>query len=115
MLGNFILETANAPGTAATVNLAGASPGRRAFRSVFASGANCYYFITDGTQAEWGYGPLTQGTPDTLSRSTVIGNTAGTTARLNFAGAVQVYNDQPAEKRPYFDAGDVLTTANRAI
>lgn len=97
MLRNFVLETANAPGTSATVNLAGAATGRRSFAAAFATGTVAHYFMDDGTQAEWGRGTVTFGSPTTLSRDTVIGNTAGTTARLNFTGSVRVYNEAYAE------------------
>jgi hypothetical protein len=101
MLQNFVQESANAPGTATTINLAGAAAGRRGFLAAFASGAAVWYFMDDGTQAEWGQGVVTAGSPNTLTRATVIGNTAGTTARLNFTGAVRVYNFLPAEAVGY--------------
>jgi hypothetical protein len=115
MLGNFILETANAPGQATVVNLAGAVAGRRPFSSRFANGANAFVFLDDGTQAEASFGPVTVGSPNSVSRSFVVWNTAGTTARLNFSGAVRVYNEVPAERVAYFDDNNVLTTTNRAI
>jgi hypothetical protein len=115
MLGNFILETANAPGQATVVNLAGAVSGRRPFSSRFANGANAFVFLDDGTQAEASFGPVTVGSPNSVSRSFVVWNTAGTTARLNFSGAVRVYNEVPAERVAYFDDNNVLTTTNRAI
>jgi hypothetical protein len=59
--------------------------------------------MDDGTQAEWGIGLFTSGAPNTLTRSTVIGNTAGTTVKLNFAGTVRVYNEVPASAVMYFD------------
>lgn len=98
MLANFVQEVANAPGTATTINLGGPPTGRRGFLAAFASGSTVYYFMDDGTQAEWGVGTVTSGTPNTLARTTVIGNTAGTTARLNFTGTVRVYNWLPAER-----------------
>ena len=97
-LANFVLETCNAPGVASTINLAGPPAGRRSFASAFSSGATVYYFLDDGTQAEWGYGAFTAGSPNTLQRQTVIGNTAGNTTLLNFTGTVRVYCDCPAER-----------------
>lgn len=112
MLRNFILETANAPGTSSTVSLAGTVAGRMSFAQGFSSGVPVFYFMDDGSQAEWGIGTFTTGSPNTLARTTVIGNTAGTTVRLNFAGSVRVYNEVPAERMLYIDSsGHVTNTA----
>jgi hypothetical protein len=97
MLASYVEETANNPGTATTINLGGAATGRRDFVSSFGSGATILYTLDGGSQAEWGFGTVTAGTPNTLSRSTVIGNTAGTTARLNFTGATRVFCTLPAQ------------------
>jgi hypothetical protein len=55
--------------------------------------------MDDGAQAEWGVGTITHGSPDQLARTTVIGNTLGTLARLNFAGVVRVHNALLAERQ----------------
>lgn len=104
-LGNLVLETANAPGTAATFNLGGAPSGWIGFVAAFGTGATVFYFLTDGVQAEWGTGAVTAGALNTLSR-TVSGNSQGTKQRLNFTGAVQCYNAVPAEWQPVFDPLD---------
>lgn len=104
MIRNYVLETANAPLTAVTVLLAGASAGRLRWRQAYASGSQAFYFLDDGAAAEWGIGTVTVGTPDTLSRDIVIGNTLGTTARVSFSGAISVYNEIPGEKMVYIDA-----------
>ena len=104
MVHPFIYETASAPGTSATFNLAGTVTGRRTFASAFSTGAAVYYFMDDGTQAEWGNGVFTSGSPNTLTRTTVIGNTAGTTSRLNFTGTTRVYCDYPGERIVFQDA-----------
>ena len=93
MLKQFVQQTASAPGTASSINLIAPPTDRVAFSSVFASGAAVFYFLDDDTQGEWGWGVITAGTPDTLARTTVLGNTAGTTARLNFSGTVRVFNE----------------------
>ena len=109
MLRNYVCETSTAPGTSSTVNLAGAVAGRLAFVGAFANGAACYYFMTDGTQAEWGYGIFSTGAPNTITRGTVLGNTAGSFARLNFTGTTTVYNEIPAERAIYADGTLLLT------
>ena len=111
MLRNFVLEKANAPGTSSTVNLAGALTGRRAFVDEFASGAAALYFMDDGSQQEAGIGTFTAGSPNTLSRSTVLWNSSvGRTSpgRLNFAGSVLVYNAVPSERSLFLDANGRL-------
>lgn len=109
MLADFVLETSVAPGTAATINLAGAAAGRRAFAAAFASGATVFYVMEDGAAWEVGIGTFTDAAPDTLARSTVLRNSAGTTARINFTGTVRVYSTLPADRALYTDgAGDLV-------
>ena len=98
MLGNFIVETVNNPGVA-TLNLLGAATGRVTFSSIFSSGSQCYYYISDGTSFEYGIGTSTTGAPNTLSRDTVFGNSSGTTSKINFSGLCTVWNDLPAQAR----------------
>ena len=109
-LGNYVLETATAPGTG-SFTLNGPEFNRRAFSTAFPGGGNVLYFADDGSQAEWGIGTLTIGTPSTLARSTVIGNTAGTKVALNFPGSVEVYNEIPAEYVPVLEQDGSLTLA----
>lgn len=113
MLANFVQETSSNPGTATTINLAGAATGRRSFASAFGSGVLVYYFLDDGTQGEWGIGTVTSGTPNTLARTTVLGNTAGNTNRLNFTGTTRVYCTLPGERTIY--TGDDGKLRNAAV
>ncbi len=93
MWAPFVKETASAPGTSTTFNLGGASAPFQSFvTGGFTNGATVDgYILQDSSQAEWGFGVFNTGSPNTLTRTTVIGNTAGTTARLNFAGTTAVY------------------------
>lgn len=75
-LANLVLERANAPGTAATFNLGGAPSGWIGFVAGIGNGATAYYYMSDGVQAEWGYGTVTAGALNSLTRN-VIGNTQG--------------------------------------
>ncbi|KAA8389645.1 hypothetical protein [Acetobacter tropicalis] len=102
-LGNFVLETATAPGTG-SFTLNGPETSRRSFSAAFPNGGSVFYFADDGSSAEWGVGTLTIGTPSTLSRTTIIGTTSGGTSALNFSGSVEVYNEIPAEYVPIFEA-----------
>jgi hypothetical protein len=108
MLGNLILEMCNAPGTAADCNLLGPTSGRLPFGFWFATGAQCFYVMTDGTQEEWGIGTYTAGSPNKLNRTTVIKNSANSTARLNFLGTTKIYNETPAERSLWIDNSNNL-------
>ena len=109
MLGNLILEMTNAPGTASDCNLLGATAGRLPFGFWFPSGSQCFYVLSDGTQAEWGIGTYTAGSPNKLSRTTVLKNSAGSTARLNFLGETKIYNETPAERELWLDNNGSVT------
>lgn len=115
-LADNVKETASAPGTNTTFNLGGATAPFVTFASVFANGSTPYYFMMDATQWEAGEATLNYGLPNTLSRTTVLSNSAGTTARLNFAGTTTIYCALPAEKAVRLDqfsqlkAGDGYVT-----
>lgn len=104
MLANLVEESVNAPGTATSVNLGGAVTGRVGFVTAFGSGATCFYFMSDGTIWECGYGVVTSGSPNTFSRDVVLDNSSGTTARLNFTGTTRIYSRVPAEREMYLAA-----------
>lgn len=110
MLFDYVLETCTAPGTGTTVSLAGAVAGRKSYAQVATTGSPVFYFLDDGTQSEWGFGTFTSGSPNTISRSTVLGNTANTTSRLNFSGATQIYNSLPATRAVWLDGNGARTT-----
>jgi microcystin-dependent protein len=80
------------------------------FRSVYTDGAQCFYFMDDGTNFECGVGTVHYGTPNFLSRDTVISTSAGTTLRINFSGALDVYNEVPGERMGYRDPTGVFRT-----
>lgn len=101
-------QTCAAPSNDATINLGSALTGRSTFRTHLSTGTTMGYEITDGTLWEEGYGVLTHGTPDTLARSTVTRNSAGTTDRIVFPGAATVISFPPSTKTI------VLDTANAA-
>lgn len=108
MIRNFVLEGANAPGTAATCTLTGARPGRQTFRNAYSDGAQCFYFMDDGTNWECGIASVHYGTPNSITRDTVVANSANTTNRINFTGALDVYNEIPGERMGYRDPTGVF-------
>ncbi|GAD09866.1 hypothetical protein GFGA_1c0890 [Gluconobacter frateurii NBRC 103465] len=107
LLLDLVLETATNPGTA-SFTLNGAVQDRRSFASAAPGGGQVFYFADDGTQAEWGVGVLTVGTPNTLSRQTVTGTTQNTAQALNFTGTVRVYSWVPAAYTPVLDGNGSL-------
>jgi hypothetical protein len=108
MLANLVEESCNNPGTGLNITLLGAPANRNGFAQSFGHGASAYYVLTDGAQSEWGIGTVQVGTPNVLVRTTVLSNTARTTARLNFTGACRVYCEVPAERTPYLRANGLL-------
>lgn len=95
--GDRVFETTTSTGTG-TINLAGAETGYRTFVAGIGDGEKCFYVIeaVDGDGAptgdwEHGYGTVTDATPDTLSRDTIISSSNAGSA-VNFgAGTKNVY------------------------
>lgn len=106
-----IQETSSTAGTG-TLSLSGAVAGYQSFVSGVGSGNTTYYALYDQTAQVWevGYGTVTAGSPDTLSRTTILANSSGTTSPLTLAGnSVVVWCDYPAGKAVYKDASGGVT------
>jgi hypothetical protein len=76
-----------------------------------------YYAITDSASGDWevGIGTVTSGTPDTLSRDTVL-ESSNSDNLVNFgAGQKIVICTQPAEKAVYLDASDQLVIDGTSV
>ena len=69
-LGDRAFETSSTQGTV-TLNLAGPVAGFRSFVAAVGSGKKVPYIIDDGVNWEVGYGTITSGTPDTLTRTNI--------------------------------------------
>jgi hypothetical protein len=99
-----IKETTTTAGTG-TVTLAGASTGFRSFADIGNANTTYYCIAGQGTN-EWevGLGTYTSaGT--TLARTTVLSNSLGTTALINFsAGTKDVFVTYPAVESVYQDS-----------
>lgn len=108
VVADRVKETTTTAGTG-TVTLAGASTGYQSFAAI-GNGNTTYYTIAGQTTSEWevGIGTYTSvGT--TLSRDTVLSNSLGTTAKINFsAGTKDVFVTYPASKSTYEDAGQAI-------
>jgi len=100
VLNDRVKETSTTAGTV-TQQLSGAVTGFETFVSAIGSTNTTYYCIDHtGSYDEWeiGIGTVTDATPDTLSRDTVISSSNGD-AKVNFtAGVKDVFCTEPASK-----------------
>ena len=105
VLNDRVKETSTTTGTG-TLDLAGASVGFVTFVAGIGNSNTTYYAINAQGTSNWevGIGTVTDATPDTLARTTVLNNSLGTTAKINFSGTLDVFCTMPASKSVYLDA-----------
>ena len=99
VINDRVKETSTTTGTG-TFNLAGASQDFESFVSRIGTGNTTYYCITNtgSNEFEVGIGTVTDATPDTLSRDTVISST-NSDALVDFsAGEKEVFCTIPAKR-----------------
>jgi len=116
IINDRVKETTTTTGTG-TVNLAGASGGFQTFVAGIGTTNTTYYAIVaqSGTEYEIGIGTVTDATPDTLSRTTIL---ESTNAAVNFsAGTKDVFCTYPAKRAPSpsMDATAYVTTHNSTL
>ena len=102
VINDRVKETSTTTGTGA-FNLDGASQDFDSFASgVGASNTTFYSIVNIGTgEFEVGIGTVTDASPDTLSRDTVLSNSAGNTSKIDFgAGTKDVFCTVPANRTP---------------
>jgi hypothetical protein len=104
VLADRVQETASAPGTG-SVTLLGAVTGYQTF-AVIGNGNTTFYTIADQGGANWEVGIGTYSTTGpTLARTTVLSNSLGTTAKINFSSGTQsVFVTYPSEQSVNLDA-----------
>ena len=90
--------------------MAGAFPGFQTFVAGVGSTNTTYYAIEDanGTAWEVGLGTVTDASPDTLSRSTILASSTGSAISLS-SGTHTVFATYPAGKAVYLDASGNLS------
>ena len=101
VLNDRVKETSTSTGTG-TINLAGAETGFETFVSGVGTTNNTFYCIShDGTnEFEVGIGTVTDATPDTLSRDTII-SSSNSDNKVDFsAGTKTVFCTYPAKRAP---------------
>ena len=114
IINDRVKETTTTAGTG-TVNLAGASTGFQSFVAGIGTTNTTYYCIA--TEYEIGIGTITDATPDTLSRDTVLEST-NSDNKVDFsAGAKDVFCTYPAKKAPspVMDPTAYVTTHNSTL
>ena len=113
VLNDRVKETTTTTGTG-TINLAGAETGFETFVAGVGNSNTCYYCIAHQTADEFevGLGTVTDATPDTLARTTVISSSNSDSA-VNFsAGTKDVFCTLPASKAIVGDSNDNITFAD---
>ena len=110
VLNDRVKETTTTTGTG-TVNLAGAEIGFEGFVAGIGNSNTCYYTIAhqSANEFEVGLGTVTDASPDTLSRTTIISSSNSDSA-VNFsAGTKDVFCTMPASKAVHEDASGNVT------
>jgi len=109
----LVLETANNPGNALNIQLAGAPTGYRTWIEAAGNGKRCEYVMqgSDG-QFEWGTGYPTAGTPNVFTRETVLGGSYGPAVRVPFTGQVDIYSDLLPERTAPLDSNGKVPSLN---
>lgn len=108
VVADRVRETTTTAGTG-TITLAGAVTGFQTFATI-GNGNTTYYTIAGQGTTEWevGIGTYTS-SGTTLSRDTVLSNSLGTTAKINFsAGTKDVFVTYPASKSTYEDEAQAV-------
>ena len=107
VVADRIQETGTVATGTGSVNLAGATLGYKSFVTGIGSTNTTYYCILDPTAYNWevGIGTVTSGSPNTLSRTTVLSNSSNTTSLISFSttNTLTVFCTYPSEKSVNLD------------
>ena len=113
VINDRVKETSTTTGTV-TFNLAGAETGYESFVSGVGTTNTTYYAIELNAAGEWevGIGTVTSGSPDTLSRDTIISSSNSDAAVTFSSGTKNVFCTLPAKKTisPVMDATTFVVT-----
>ena len=110
VLNDRVKETTTTTGTG-TLNLAGAATNFETFVAGIGDGNTVYYAIVHQTATEFevGLGTVTDASPDTLSRTTILSSSNSDSA-VNFSsGTKDVFCTLPASKTVFEDASSNVT------
>ena len=109
VLNDRVKETTTTTGTG-TINLAGAETGFESFVAGVGNSNTCYYCIAhqSANEFEVGLGTVTDASPDTLARTTIISSSNSDSAVDFSAGTKDVFCTLPASKAVFVDgSGDL--------
>ena len=116
-INDRVKETTTTTGQG-TVDLDGAKTGFETFLERIGNGNQTYYCIAaeGGSEFEVGIGTVSSGTPNTLSRDTVLSNSDNNTNKVTFsAGTKEVFCTLPASKAILEDSANNMNVAGSII
>ena len=110
VVNDRVKETTTSTGTG-TINLAGAETGFETFVAGIGNSNTTYYCIQaqGGSAFEIGVGTVTDASPDTLSRTTILSSSNSDSAVDFSAGTKDVFCTLPASKAVFKDASSNVT------
>jgi hypothetical protein len=119
VINDRVKQTSTTTGTG-TLDLSTlAATGFDTFVSGIGTGNTTYYAIFNQGTTEWevGLGTVTDATPDTLARTTVLTNSDGNTSAITLSsGTKDVFCTMPASKSVYLDAsGNTINAAGQGF
>ena len=117
ILKDRVKETSSTAG-AGTLDLDGAVAGFEGFVSAVGNGNVCYYAIQDANGTDWevGVGTITDATPDTLARNTILASSNADSVVTLSAGEHTVFLTYPADKSVYRNTNDqIVVTASGIV
>tara|TARA_R110002020_G_scaffold87691_3_gene215928 strand:+ start:468 stop:1103 length:636 start_codon:yes stop_codon:yes gene_type:complete len=111
-----VKETTETDGTG-TLSLAGAATGFQSFVAAVGNGNTTYYAIEDANGSAWevGIGTITDGSPDTLARTTILASSNSGSVISLTTGSHTVFGTYPAGKAIFLDANGVLTLSKSTV
>ena len=118
VLNDRVKETTTSTGTG-TINLAGAADTFETFVAGIGTTNTCFYCISHQTANEFevGIGTVTDASPDTLSRDTIISSSNSDSAVSLSSGTKDVFCTYPASRAPSASmlATTYVTTHNSTL
>ena len=92
VLNDRVKETSTTTGQG-TLSLGGAATGFETFVTGIGNSNTTYYLAAHESDGTWelGIGTVTDASPDTLARTTVIDTSAGNTTKIDFASGSKQY------------------------
>ena len=113
-IANRVHETTTTKGTG-TVDLGGAVAGAQTFITGIGTGNTTFYIIADDDDWEIGVGTVTAGSPNTLSRDTVLASSNGGLLVNWVTGTRNVFCNIPSSKMVFGDDNGNVAIGSAAL